>query len=273
MRKRLTVLGTAVLAALAALAVAPVAPTAAWATVSRDFPAVVASDRAGGANNQAVAGDDRLTDPITLGGSYTCRGERAVLADEDYYSATMGDDVIVALAEDVDTINLLDGDDLLCIHVKDSSSHAGVVVNAGNGDDTVVTYGGAYHDIFLDAGNDIAYLNGYDEGVWGGTGNDHMWGLGGDKVYLRGESGTDILQGSPAGEHLEGGDDGDLIIGADGSDVLDGDGGNDSIQGGAGFDIIDGGSGNADTCTDTFGVTTFIACETTVNAGPGGITT
>lgn len=214
---------------------------------------------------------DDLAGPTQRGGSYTCRGEAAVFADEDYWSGTMGDDVVVAYAEDVDTINLLDGDDLLCVHGKTRDSHASVVVNAGVGNDTVVTYGGGYHDIYLDAGNDIAYLNGYDEAVWGGAGNDHLWGLGGEYVYLRGEQGTDILQGSPVADHLWGGPDGDLLIGGDGADILDGEAGADAIQGNAGFDTIDGGA-DADTCTDTFGVTTFIACETTVNAGSGGIT-
>ena len=213
-----------------------------------------------------------LTGPTTRDGSYTCRGEAAVLADEAYWSGTMGNDVVVAYADDVDTINLLDGNDLLCVHGKTRDSHAAVVVNAGIGNDTIVTYGGGYHDIYLDAGNDIAYLNGYDEGVWGGSGNDHLWGLGGEYVYLHGEEGTDILQGSPLADHLWGGPDGDLLIGADGADILDGEGGNDAIQGNAGFDTIDGGA-QADTCTDTFGTTTFIACETTVNAGSGGITT
>ena len=180
MRKRLTVLGTAVLAALAVAA-----PATAWAA------------------------DDRLTGSITLGGSYTCRGEPAVLVDDDYWSGTFGDDVVVAVAEDADTINLLDGNDLLCIHVARSDSHAAVVVNAGNGNDTVVTYGGGFHDIYLDAGNDIAYLNGFNEVVYGGSGNDHMWGLGGDEVFLHGESGTDILQGSNSDDGLEGGDNGD----------------------------------------------------------------
>jgi Ca2+-binding RTX toxin-like protein len=242
MRKALTVVGTAVLAVLS------VSAPAAWAA------------------------DDRLTGSITREGGYTCRGQAAVLADEDYWSATMGDDVVVALAEDVGTINLLDGDDLLCIHVQRSDSHAAVVVNAGNGNDTVVTYGGGYHDIYLDAGNDIAYLNGYNELVYGGTGNDHMWGLGGDEVFLHGEAGSDILQGSHSDDGLEGGDNGDILIGAGGNDSLSGDGGDDNIQGGTGSDTINGGANN-DTCTDTFGSTTFISCETTVNSGPGGVTT
>jgi Ca2+-binding RTX toxin-like protein len=219
-----------------------------------------------------VRADDRVTGTIVLGGSYTCRGEPAVLADEAYWGGTMGDDVVVAVAEDVDTVNLLDGNDLLCVHVKDSRSHAAVVVNAGNGDDTVVTYGGGFHDIYLDAGNDIAYLNGYNEAVYGSTGNDHMWGLGGDEVFLHGEAGTDILQGSHSDDGLEGGDNGDILIGAGGNDSLSGDGGDDNLQGGAGTDTLNGGN-NTDTCADAFSTTTFIACESEVNVGPGGVTT
>ena len=242
MRRRLMITGAAVLGGVTLLA------PAAWA-------------------------DDRsTTGTIAHGGTYECRGEPAVLAEGDVWNATMNDDVVVAVAGGVGTINLLDGNDVLCIHPMDPREGEGVIVNAGVGNDTVVTYGGRYHEIHMDAGNDIVYLNGYHEDVWGGTGNDHIWGLGGDGTYLRGESGTDILQGSPAADHLGGGPDGDLLIGADGTDILDGNEGDDTIQGGAGFDTIDGGA-NADTCTDTFGITTFISCETTVNAGPGGITT
>jgi Ca2+-binding RTX toxin-like protein len=136
----------------------------------------------------------------------------------------------------------------------------------------VVTYGGGFHDIYLDAGNDIAYIEGFNVVVEGGTGNDHMWGLGGDEVFLYGESGTDILQGSHSDDYLDGGDNGDILIGAGGDDTLRGEGGDDNLQGGAGTDTVDGGA-NLDTCTDAFGSTTFIACETTVNSGPGGVTT
>jgi Ca2+-binding RTX toxin-like protein len=220
--------------------------------------------------------DDRLSGTVTHGG-YTCRGQAAVLADpepgEDTWWAPAGvDAVVVAFAADVSTVITNYGDDLVCVYPDPREPYHGVLVQTNDGNDTVVTYGGGYNEIELGAGADIAYLNGYEESVWGGTGNDHVWGLGSDEVYLHGDAGTDMLQGSPAADHLWGGDDGDLLIGAGGNDILDGEGGNDSIQGGAGFDTIDGGA-NTDTCTDTFGLTTFISCETTANAGPGGVTT
>ena len=203
----------------------------------------------------AWADDRTTTGTIVLGGTYECRGEPAVLADGDEWNATMGDDVVVAVAGEVGTVNLLDGDDVLCIHPMDPREGDGVIVNAGIGNDTVVTYGGHYHEIHLDAGDDIAYLNGYHEDVWGGPATTTCGGSAATGCILRGESGTDILQGSPAADHLWGGPVGDLLIGADGNDILDGNGDNDNIQGGAGFDTIDGGA-NADTCTDTFGITT-----------------
>ena len=178
----------------------------------------------------------------------------------------------MAFAADVNNVYTNSGDDLVCVYPDPRAPNNPVRVETSDGNDTVVTYGGGYHQIELGPGDDIAYLNGYEEGVWGGSGSDHLWGLGSDEVFLHGDSGTDMLQGSPAADHLWGGDDGDLLIGAGGNDILDGEGGNDNIQGGAGFDLLDGGANN-DTCTDTFGTTTFISCETTVNAGPGGVTT
>jgi Ca2+-binding RTX toxin-like protein len=199
--------------------------------------------------------------PATVSGdrdarTYECRGERAVLAADDYWSGTQKRDVVVASSEIVDTLNLLGGDDLACVY---GDGYHGMIVNAGEGHDTIITLSGS-HEIYGDGGNDIMYLNGYSDWVDGGSGNDHMWGLGSGGVFAYGGIGTDILQGSANGDTLEGGDDGDLVIGAGGNDTLRGDGGDDTLLGGSGADNLDGGAGD-DHCEDSVG-TTFISCET-----------
>lgn len=194
--------------------------------------------------------------------SYECRGEVAVLADADYWSGTQKRDVVVASADVVDTLNLLGGDDLACIYGDD---YHGMIVNAGEGHDTIITYSGS-HEMYGDGGNDILYLNGYSDWVDGGSGNDHIWGLGSGGVYGYGGIGTDMLQGSAYGDTLEGGDDGDLIIGAGGNDTLRGDDGNDTLQGGAGVDNLHGGADD-DHCEDS-AATTYTSCETIPVAPP-----
>ena len=59
----------------------------------------------------------------------------------------------------------------------------------------------------------------------GGSGNDQIYGWGGDDI-------------------LSGGADNDNLFGGAGADTLNGDGGTDTLVGGAGADIIDGGDGN-----------------------------
>jgi Ca2+-binding RTX toxin-like protein len=194
--------------------------------------------------------------------TYECRGEPAVLADKDYWSGTQKRDVVVASADIVDTLNLLGGDDLACLY---GDSYHGMIVNAGEGHDTIITVSGS-HEMYGDEGNDIFYLHGYSDWVDGGAGNDHLWGLGSGGVHGYGGSGTDMLQGSPNGDTLEGGDDGDLIIGAGGSDTLRGDDGDDTLQGGAGADNLHGGAGD-DHCEDGAG-TSYTSCETVPIAPP-----
>jgi Ca2+-binding RTX toxin-like protein len=203
-------------------------------------------------------------DPGTRGGAM-CRGEAAVVADEAEWQGTFDRDVVVASSAVVDSISLLDGDDLVCVYSDPRAPYHGLTVHGGLGADTMITYGGA-NDLYGDEGADIFYLGGADEAVYGGTGNDHVWGLGASHVVAHGEGGTDMLQGSDTNDSLSGGDDGDLIIGAGGDDTLDGEGGNDDIQGNAGADDLDGGAG-ADTCSDSQG-STFTSCETTAFTPP-----
>ena len=53
-------------------------------------------------------------DPGTRGGAM-CRGEAAVVADEAEWQGTFDRDVVVASSAVVDSISLLDGDDLVCV--------------------------------------------------------------------------------------------------------------------------------------------------------------
>ena len=223
-------------------------------------------------SNARDAGPTTTTPPTITGGAPatggrrgTCRGEPAEIIDVDWWNGTDRRDVVIASAEVVDKVYAAGGDDLICLF--DPGDHYGrVSVYAGWGNDTVVTYNGS-HEIYGEDGDDIVYLNGAGEYVDGGSGSDHVWGLGGSAGhYLYGGSGTDVLQGSPDGDHLYGDDAADLLIGAGGDDHLFGGSGDDNLLGGAGADSLDG-EANHDTCSDGAG-TTFLDCEVVVNAPP-----
>jgi hypothetical protein len=214
-----------------------------------------------------AVGAARLAAPELAGRQATCRGEPAVVITDEFWGGTAERDVVVASAADVAELWGGLDDDLICIHPDPNAPYHGMVVSGGPGNDTIVTYGGA-NDVYGDGDDDILYLNGAGEYADGGTGNDHVWGLGADDVSIQGGDGTDVLQGSPAGDLIAGGAGGDLLIGAGGADILTGDGGNDTLQGGGGADDLAGGSG-PDSCQDAPG-STFTGCESIVDGGPPG---
>jgi Ca2+-binding RTX toxin-like protein len=122
---------------------------------------------------------------------------------------------------------------------KDSFKAASVgspiayTVQAGAGDDTVVTAAGA-DGLSGDAGNDSLDAGAGDDGITGGLGNDVLFaGAGND--FASGDDGNDSITGAEGNDVLQGGN---------GDDTLFGDAGNDSLRGGAGNDVLSGGAGN-----------------------------
>ncbi len=197
--------------------------------------------------------------PPPAHGTVLCRGEAAVLVDEagDWVGSARRD-VVAVINADAEVFGN-DGDDLICVY-PDGRHYSGATVHGGPGNDTIITYGGS-NQISGDGGDDIVYLGGTGEDVEGGDGDDHVWALGASGVYVDGQAGGDMLQGSPATDHLSGGDGADLLIGAGGDDVLAGDDGNDTLMGGAGADTLGGGGGAGDRCEDGPGTAFGADCE------------
>lgn len=118
-----------------------------------------------------------------------------------------------------------------------------VVVQAGDGNDTVRVSGGRPAVVYGGDGDDT--LNVIGSGADTGTGP----GVGGAS-RVHGEAGNDVLFGTMLGDHLDGGagrddiyglDGFDVLIGGDGPDVLDGGPGQDSVAGLDGDDELTGG--------------------------------
>ncbi|MHB1214728.1 MAG: VCBS domain-containing protein [Thiobacillus sp.] len=110
----------------------------------------------------------------------------------------------------------------------------------------------------LDGGADADTLvgGGKDDGLFGGTGNDKLWGDDQSEAQLGGQyHGSDYLDGGDNDDQLTGGGKDDFLFGRDGADKLWGDTddeselagqyhGNDYLDGGDGKDQLVGGGGN-----------------------------
>jgi Ca2+-binding RTX toxin-like protein len=110
---------------------------------------------------------------------------------------------------------------------------------------------GTANSDLLDATDGITFGDDY---VYGGDGNDTIYGLGGND-HLFGEDGRDKLYGSIGNDWLEGGKnhdelfggfDNDILWGGQGDDELYGEKNDDFLDGGAGADRLDGGDGERD---------------------------
>jgi Ca2+-binding RTX toxin-like protein len=111
------------------------------------------------------------------------------------------------------------------------------LVDAGGGDDTIITdYGAAAVAITGAGGNDTILGGNADDELSGGSGKDRIIG-GSGKDYLLGGAGADYLDGDA---------DNDTLSGAGGNDRLFDDMGNDCLLGGSGNDLLDGRDGQFD---------------------------
>ena len=137
----------------------------------------------------------------------------------------------------------------------DALQVAGTTFEITGGADRISGYGGDdviagdvldSSSVRLVGGNDIIY---------GGAGNDRIWGELGSQItgnhavrggndQLYGGDGNDQLNGQTGNDRLFGDNDLDLLDGGAGNDLLDGGAGDDQLLGGSGQDRLRGGLGN-----------------------------
>jgi Ca2+-binding RTX toxin-like protein len=129
-----------------------------------------------------------------------------------------------------------------------------LVINAGDGNDSLVVAGGLLLPVVLngEGGNDYLAGGTSDDTLIGGEGNDILLtgegnnladgGAGNDR--LEGRTGVDTLFGGEGNDRLNGGFGNDILVGGEGNDSLFGHMGDDLLSGGDGFDLINGYFGN-----------------------------
>lgn len=192
-------------------------------------------------NSGSMTDSENTTNEIHLGGG------------NDRYTGGIGVDKVWSGSGD-DVINTGAGSDK--VYTTDGSSEDTNTINLGAGDDTFdggagidIVDGGSSEDneanentINLGAGND-RYTGGKGKDiVHGGADDDRIWGGDGEnKLY--GDEGDDHLYGGKDKDIIEGGAGDDYIYGYDGLNELSGGSGNDHIYGGKDKDIIHTGSG------------------------------
>lgn len=136
------------------------------------------------------------------------------------------------------TVNALGGDDLVTISSLSGVLPTVLVVNGGEGNDTLSANG-------ADIGRVRLFLNGENgnDTIIGSNGNDTINGGNGNDA-VNGGAGSDSIVGAAGNDILAGGTDNDTISGGDGSDSVTGQAGDDSLDGGTGNDTLRGFEGN-----------------------------
>jgi len=116
---------------------------------------------------------------------------------------------------------------------------------------------GQVHSYITDHASEFDQSSTNDKGdtLYGGDGNDILFGQGGDD-FLYGGAGNDILFGGSGNDTLYGESGSDVLSGGSGNDTLYGGTGNDVLSGGLGNDILIGGAGD-DILKGDAGVDTF----------------
>lgn len=116
------------------------------------------------------------------------------------------------------------------------------ILYGGDGDDTIFGQGGD-DELYGGAGNDMLYGGTGDDELYGGSGDDTLYGGDGDDE-LYGGSGNDTLYGGEGDDVLDGGSGDDTLYGGPGDDQLYGGSGDDVLYAGTGNDQLYGGAGN-----------------------------
>jgi hypothetical protein len=203
--------------------------TATWTAASGIDNDVTITDSTGGVTL------DVSNDPVPNAGNAT--NVTANCVDDDGDNADGVAAVITCITPPITNVVVNAGDGNDTVDGGDVATHT-LALNGEDGDDALL--GGDLADtIDGGAGDDRTNpcLNNCWSGLDGGGGDDTVNGGDGDDE-LEGSNGNDTLNAGAGNDGLYGGNGNDTLNGGDGNDYFEGDGGSDNSIGGAGDDYI-----------------------------------
>ncbi len=139
------------------------------------------------------------------------------------------------------------------VYYFEITGFSGTLSDLVNGDDDVI-YAGTGNDVAIgNAGDDEIYGGGGMDTLFGDAGNDFIEG-GDDNDVIKGDSidvpmelhGNDYIDGGNGADIIWGNSGNDNMFGGDDNDILYGDDGDDYLDGEAGMNTLYGGAGNDD---------------------------
>ncbi len=153
------------------------------------------------------------------------------------------------------------GDTLIDIEKVIGSDFSDVLIGGhqlwgGGGNDQI--YGSDQDNTYLNGGDgdDKIIAGANDDDIYAGEGADYVeGGAGDDEIFVN--DGNDTVLGGSGNDLISGGDDIDTLDGGDDADILDGGNGDDILLGGDGDDLLAGGLGYDD-MTGGSGADTFV---------------
>ena len=167
------------------------------------------------------------------------------IIDSGHGEGTEGEGIVLTGTEGDDVLITKGGADVLDGLGGNDTLIAGGgpdIIHGGEGDDLIVGLGGP-DELYGDEGNDEIIGHGGPDLIDGGEGDDIIY-AGGAPDTVTGGPGDDFINAGGGPDYVSGGEGNDTIYGGGGPDVLEGDQGNDVIRGEGGPDILRGGPGN-----------------------------
>ncbi len=210
-----------------------------------------ATNSGGRTTSQTADGKSIAVDPLHQSGDLTINRERTIVQDgRDQYVSS--DQLVLTTGAGNDKISVKNNTDgSLAVQVNGQSyqlemaSGQLLTLRTGAGNDVVDVASDVKVNLIVDAGDgdDTITTGAGDDIVLGGDGNDTIkTGAGSD--YIEAGNGNDIVDGGAANDVIYGGDGNDTLSGGAGNDYIEGGNGNDVLKGGAGQDMLSGGNGD-----------------------------
>ncbi len=187
-----------------------------------------------------------------------------VSSDQVVFTTGSGDDKVGVTQRDDGTLDVNVNGESYEVRLGDAQE---LTLRTGDGSDTIEVASNVTVNIVVDAGdgdNSVLVDGNGDNRIASGTGDDTIKLTGSGRNDIHSTGGTNEIHGGSGVNVIYGGSGDDTIHAGSGTNYIEAGAGNDTLQGGGSFDILSGGTGD-----DTINVG---AGKSTVYAGSGADT-